>query len=359
MALGSAGWMHGAIVRSIDAIAMAGQPRERTVENGNGGQPMRSFSIKATAAALTVSLVAGATALAEPAKVMIPAGAGGGWDGTGRLTLDVMQKTGIFKDGATITNKGGAAGTIGLADFVKDKGRDNAIMFMGVIMVGGIIANNSPVTLDQVTPLARLTFEWNGLAVPADSPIKTAKDFIEALKKDPGAISVGGGSAGGVDHVVLALIAKSAGVPAAKLNYVAFSGGAEMLTALAGGRLKGAISGVSELAQQAKAGRVRLIAVTSEKPLGEAPGVPTLKAAGIDVALGNWRGVMGAPEMSAAGRKAWIERIDKMCATKEWAEGLAKQGLENACLSGDKFAAFLKEEQARWATTLKEVGLAK
>jgi putative tricarboxylic transport membrane protein len=310
-------------------------------------------------AAIAASVSATAAFAQEPAKVMVPGGAGGGWDGTGRLAFDVMQKAGIYTSGATFTNKAGAAGTLGLADFVKNKGQDNAVMIMGVIMVGGIIANKSPVTLDQVTPLGRLTFEWNALAVPADSPIKTAKDFVEALKKDPGSMAVGGGSAGGVDHVTLALIAKGAGVPVDKLNYVAFSGGAEMLTALGGGRLKAAISGVSEMAQQAKAGRVRIIAVSSDKELAEAKGIPTLKAAGIDLVLGNWRGIMGAPEMSAAGKKAWTDRLDKMCASKEWAEGLAKQGLENACLTGDKFAEFLKAEQTRWAATLKEVGIAK
>jgi putative tricarboxylic transport membrane protein len=229
-------------------------------------------------------------------------------------------------------------------------------MIMGVIMVGGIIANKSPVNLDMTTPLARLTFEWNALAVPVDSPIKTVKDFAEALKKDPGALPVGGGSAGGVDHVTLALIAKASGVPVDKLNYVGFSGGAEMLTALGGGKLKAAISGVSEMAQQAKAGKVRIIAVTSEKG---SDGAPSLKEGGVNVVLGNWRGMMGAPGMSDAGKKAWLARLDKMCASKEWAEGLAKQGLENACLTGDKFAAFLKEEQTRWAATLKDVGIAK
>jgi putative tricarboxylic transport membrane protein len=134
---------------------------------------------------------------AEPAKVMIPAGAGGGWDGTGRLAFDVLNKSGIFTEGASFTNKGGAAGTLGLADFIKNRGQDNAVMVMGVVMVGGIITNKSPVTLDTVTPLARLTYEFNVIAVPADSPIKNMQDFVKALKADPGAMAVAGGSAGG------------------------------------------------------------------------------------------------------------------------------------------------------------------
>jgi putative tricarboxylic transport membrane protein len=314
---------------------------------------MKSRILAAAAALAVVSL----PALAEPAKVMIPANPGGGWDGTGRLTMATLQSSGIFKDGANFTNKGGAAGTLGLADFIRDKGNDNAIMFMGVIMVGGIITNKSPVTLDQVTPLARLTFEYNALAVPADSPIKTAKDFAAALKKDPGKVSVGGGSAGGVDHVMLALIGKEQGVPASKVNFVAFSG-AEVVTTLAAGKLTAAISGISELKPQADAGRIRLIAVSSEKRV---PGVnvPTLKEQGINVVIGNWRGVVGAPGMSAAGRKAWLDRLDKLAKAKEWKDGLAKQGLEDAYLSGDRFTAFLNDEKKRWATSLADLGLAK
>ena len=314
---------------------------------------MRSRILVAAATLAVVTL----PALAEPAKVMIPANPGGGWDGTGRLTMTTLQSSGIFKDGANFTNKGGAAGTLGLADFIRDKGNDNAIMFMGVIMVGGIITNKSPVTLDQVTPLARLTFEYNALAVPADSPIKSAKDFAEALKKDPGKVSVGGGSVGSVDQIMLALIGKEQGVPAAKLNFVAFSG-AEVVTTLAAGKLTAAISGISELKPQADAGRIRLIAVSSEQRV---PGVnaPTLKEQGINVVIGNWRGVVGAPAMSDAGRKAWLDRLTKLAATKEWKEALAKQGLEDAYLGGDKFVAFLNDEKKRWAAVLTELGLVK
>lgn len=305
--------------------------------------------------AIALSL-ASTTAFAEPAKVMIPGGAGGGWDGTGRLAFEVMQKAGIFTEGATITNKGGAAGTLGLADFMRTKGQDSSVMVMGVIMVGGIIANKSPVNLDTVTPLARLTFEWNAIAVPADSPIKNGKDFMEALKKDPGAMSVAGGSAGGVDHATLALLAKIAGVPADKLNYVPFNSGAEVVTSVAGGKVKAAISGISELKPQVDTKRIRFIAVTSDKG---SDGTQSLKEQGIDLAIGNWRGIVGAPEMSAAGRKAWLDRLEKMSKTKEWKDGLEKAGLEDAFLSGDAYGKFLNDEKARWSVVLKDVGIAK
>ncbi|CAM5187718.1 hypothetical protein BTHI11S_00204 [Bosea thiooxidans] len=205
------------------------------------------------AGVLTLALGAGAVS-AEPAKVMIPANPGGGWDGAGRHTMAAFAQSKVFTDGASFTNKGGAAGTIGLAEFVRTaKGDDNALLVTGVIMVGGVITNKTPVSLADTTPLLRLTNEYNAIAVPANSPIKTPQDFVAALKADPGALSVGGGSAGGADHVMLALLAKHAGAPVAKINFVSFSGG-EILAALGGGKIKAAISGASEFRQFAEFG---------------------------------------------------------------------------------------------------------
>ena len=167
-------------------------------------------------ALLALAIVAPLLALAaEPIKMMVPANPGGGWDATGRAVLQALESEGLHKGGAQVINKGGAGGTIGLAEFVSTmKGNDNAMMVMGAIMVGGILTNKSAVTLDQVVPLARLTIEYNAIAVAPNSPFKTLKDFTDALKADPGKVSVGGGSAGGVDHITLALIGQAVGVPA-------------------------------------------------------------------------------------------------------------------------------------------------
>ena len=317
----------------------------------------RMITLLTLAALLSVN-TPGALA-AEPIKLMVPANPGGGWDATGRAVLTAMETEGIHKAGAQVTNKGGAGGTIGLAEFVSTmKGNDSAMMVMGVIMVGGILTNKSPVTLEQVTPLARLTIEYNAIAVAPNSPFKTVKDLADALKADPGKVSVGGGSAGGVDHITLALIGQAVGVPAAKLNYVAFQGGGEMIAAVAGGKLAAAISGASEFKQYVDTGRLRLLAVTSETRL---PGTnaPTLKESGVNVVIGNWRGLVGPPGMTAGGRTTMVGMLDQMAKSKAWQETLKKQGWDDAYLSGEAFGGFLKEENARIGTVLKEVGLVK
>lgn len=311
------------------------------------------------AAGFAVTLAGLAPAFADPAVVMAPGGAGGGYDAMARLPIEAMARDGIFTDGATFTNKGGAGGTIGLADFVgANRGNDNAIMSMGVIMVGGILLNNSPVTLDDVTPLVRLTNDTGVVAVATDSPIKTVDDLVTAMKADMGSVAIGGGSAGGVDHIVMALVAKANGLDPAKLNYIPYDSGADVVTALGGGALAVAVSGVSEFKPMADAGRIRIIAVTSE---GRVEGIeaPSLKESGMDVVVGNWRGIVGAPDMSAEGRAMWLDRFAKMHDGPAWKETLAKQGWEDAYLAGDDFVAFLNDEKTRVGAILKEAGLVK
>lgn len=310
------------------------------------------------AAGVAVSLSALA-AFAEPATVMAPGGPGGGYDATARMPFDAMAADGVFTDGATFTNKGGAGGTIGLAEFAgANKGNDNAVMSMGVIMVGGILMNNSPVTLDDVTPLVRLTNDTGVIAVATDSPIQTVDDLVAKMKEDIGSVAIGGGSAGGVDHIVMALVAKESGLDAAALNYIPYDSGAEVVTALGGGALTVAVSGVSEFKPMADAGRIRIIAVTSE---GRVEGIdaPSLTEAGLPIVVGNWRGIMGAPEMSDEGKAMWLDRYTKMHEGPAWKETLAKQGWEDAFLAGDEFAAFLESEKTRIGDILKEAGLVK
>ena len=315
--------------------------------------------IRTIFAAVAAVSLSGIAALAEPAVVMAPGGAGGGYDAMARLPFEAMAKEGIFADGANFTNKGGAGGTIGLTEFVNaNRGNDNAVMSMGVIMVGGILLNSSAVTLDDVTPLVRLTNDTGVIAVAPDSSIQSIDDLVAAMKADVGAVSISGGSAGGVDHIVMALIAKEIGVDPAKINYIPYDSGAESVTAVGGGAVMLAVSGVSEFKAMAEAGRIKIIAVTSE---GRIDGIdaPSLKEAGLNVVVGNWRGIVGAPDMSDAGKAMWLDRFAKMHDSQAWKDILAAQGWEDAYLAGDDFTAFLAEEKERTTAVLKEVGLIK
>ncbi len=220
------------------------------------------------------------------------------------------------------------------------------------------MASYSPVSHDQTTPIARLTADSLAIVDPANSPIKSAKDLSAALKADPAKVTFAGGSAGGVDHIEVALLAKEAGADPTKINYIPFSGGGEALAAILGGKVTAGISGYGEFEGQVKAGKLRVVAITSPQRL---PGIdaPTLKEEGINLDITNWRSVVAPPGITPEQRKALTEAIDKMAKSKEWAEILKQKGWDDAYISGDAFAAFLKEEQARVKEVLTSVGLVK
>jgi putative tricarboxylic transport membrane protein len=306
--------------------------------------------------ALALSLVAG-LAVAQPSlKMMIPANPGGGWDQTGRNLAAAMQSAKLVS-GVQFDNKGGAAGTIGLAQFVNSaKGDPNALMIGGMVMVGGIILNKSAVNLSQVTPIARLTSEWEVIVVPASSPHKTMADLVKAFKADPGKVSWGGGSAGGTDHILIGLIAKEVGVQPSKINYVPFKGGGEAIAAILGGHVTAGVSGLGEFQEQIKAGKMRALAVSSPKKL---EGIPSLKEQKINVELGNWRGVFAGPGLNKQQTDNLVALVRKATETPAWKETLQKLGWEGWYLGGDAYAKFLKQDEQRITGIMDSLGLKK
>ncbi len=319
----------------------------------------REFSIAAAAALAGAQFglpqIAGAQSLGA-VKMMIPANPGGGWDQTGRALATAMQSAKVVQS-VQFDNKGGAAGTIGLAQFVNSaKGDPNALMMGGMVMVGGIILNKSPVDLSMVTPIARLTSEYLVVVVPASSPHKTMGDLVKAFKADPGKVAWGGGSAGGSDHILVGLIARAVGTDPSKINYVPFKGGGEALAAIVGGHVAAGVSGLGEFGEQIKAGRMRALAVSAPTRIDD---IPTLKEQGIDVVLGNWRGVFGAPGISTVQRDALVAAVKAATDSPVWKDSLAKFGWEPWFLGGDQYKAFLDEDTKRISAIIDSLGLKK
>jgi putative tricarboxylic transport membrane protein len=292
-------------------------------------------------------------------KIMAPAAPGGGWDGTARSMQQVLTASGIAKS-VQVNNVNGAGGTIGLAQFVNGaKGDGSQLMVNGFVMVGAILLNKSPVNLSQITPIARITAEAEVIVVPTDSPIKNAKDLADRVKADPAKVTWAGGSAGGVDHIMAALFAGAVGADATKVNYIPFSGGGEALAAMLGGRVTAGISGYGEFEGQIKAGKLRVIGVSSGSRLPNAPDAPTLKEGGVNLEVLNWRSVMAPAGITPEQRKVLSDAIEKMVKTKEWAEVLKARGWDDAYLGSDAFAAFIKTDTAHVKDVLTSVGLVK
>jgi putative tricarboxylic transport membrane protein len=305
---------------------------------------------------LALSLAASALAAPPSLKMMIPANPGGGWDQTGRNLAAAMQSANLVSS-VQFDNKGGAAGAIGLAQFVNSsKGDPNAVMIGGMVMVGGLILNKSPVSLKQVTPVARLTSEWEVIVVPANSPHKDLASLLKAFKADPGKVSWGGGSAGGTDHILVGLIAKQIGADPKKINYVPFKGGGEAIAAILGGHVTAGVSGIGEFIEHIKSGKMRALAQSGPTKV---EGIPSLKEQKVNVELGNWRGIFGAPGITKAQRDNLVKMVQAATQTPAWKGTLEKLGWTPWFLGGDAYAKFIEEDQKRVAAIIESIGLTK
>ncbi|MGE0441879.1 MAG: tripartite tricarboxylate transporter substrate-binding protein [Gemmatimonadales bacterium] len=297
-------------------------------------------------AQLLMALLPGILAAQVPTRIVAPAAPGGGWDQLAR-TMQRVLETERIATRVTVENAPGAAGTVGLARFISaDRGSGDAVLVTGLVMVGGIVQNHSPVGLGDAVPIARLVGEYEVIAVPAASPHRTLGSLLEAFRADPGSVSWGGGSAGGTDQILVDLVARAVGVDPNRSNYVAFSGGGETKTALLGGQVTVAIGGLGEFADLIELGQVRALAVSAPERI---PGtaIPTLRESGFEIELANWRGVVAPPGIRPAERAALIGAMERMTRSAAWAEELERRGWEPLFLGGDGFARFLAAETER------------
>jgi putative tricarboxylic transport membrane protein len=243
----------------------------------------------------------------------------------------------------------------------KNRGDAHQLMVMGLVMVGGVVTNKSPVKLDQATPIATITAEQEVIVVPPNSKYTSLKQLMDDAKANPASINWGGGSAGGTDQILVGLLAKAAGADPKAMKYVAYSGGGESKTALLSGDLTVGVSGASEFKDLVATGKVRALAVSGSTgvDVGDGKPAPTIKESGYDVELMNWRGIVAPPGISAGEKAAITALVDKLHASEQWKQTLAQQKWEDFYKSGDEAVAFFKSENERITGVLSDIGLAK
>jgi putative tricarboxylic transport membrane protein len=289
-------------------------------------------------------------------SIMAPADPGGGWDSTARAMQQALE-SGVTDKNVEVYNVGGAGGTVGLAEFVETKkGDPHQLMVMGLVMVGAIRTNKSPVDLTSVTPIASLTAEQEAIAVKADSKYETFEQLMEDFKADARSVSWAGGSAGGTDQILVGLLAKAEGVAPSDINYIPHSGGGEALAAILSGAATAGVSGVSEFTEQVEAGEMRILAVSGDEAV-EGVDAPTIKESGVDVVLDNWRGVMAPPDISSEQRDAVVGLVTELHDSEAWTEALETNGWSDFFRTGDEYASFVQSETGRVEGVLKDIGL--
>jgi putative tricarboxylic transport membrane protein len=319
----------------------------------------RDFLALGAAAGASVALPAWAQAkpLFDTLNMFVPAAPGGGWDGTARAIERAAKAAGLVGN-MQFENVGGAGGMVGLPRYVNQrKGQGNSLMVGGSVMVGAGIANKSPVTMRNVTPIARLTEEAGVIAVPTNGKIKTWKDLEAAIKANPKAVSVAGGSAGGTDHILLGMIIKALGRNPREAAYVAFAGGGPANAAILGGQVTAGISGYSEFEEQIKAGRMVALAVSGNRRI---PGVnvPTLTELGVNVTAANWRGVFAAPGISQAQRDKLIDFMTKVSTSDAWKKELETRKWTDVFMTERPFEREIEANIKATEVIMKDLGLA-
>lgn len=298
---------------------------------------------------------------AKPLEIVAPANPGGGFDALARAIDRALNTEKLYPQPTAVANKPGAGGAVGFA-YMQAKAKDSyeLIVYSPPLIIGNL-NGTFPGKYTELTPLAKLITDYQVFLVKADSPYKTFKDLMDAVKKDPGAVKFAGGSAAGnMDHLAFCKVAKAYGVDPAKLVYVAFAGGGEAMTTLLGGNVAFVSTGVGEALGQLQAGTVRALAVTSgERRAGVLANVPTVKEAGIDVTYEVWRGVFGASGMTDEAKAYWAKTLKAMSGTKTWKDSLEKLQWVDAYADSAAFAKFLADEYASYAILMKDLGLSK
>ncbi|WP_353509590.1 tripartite tricarboxylate transporter substrate binding protein [Intrasporangium sp.] len=290
-------------------------------------------------------------------QLMVPNAPGGGYDTTARTVAQVTEAEGITGT-VQVFNLPGAGGTVGLQRIVNEKGNGKLAMQMGLGVVGAAYTQKSQATLNDTTPIAKLIEEAGAIVVSKDSPYKDITSLIDAWKKDPSKVNVGGGSSpGGPDHLLPMQLAKAVGIEPTKVSFISYDGGGELLPAIIGNKIAFGASGFGEFLDQVKAGEVKVLAVTSDKRIDALPDVPTLKESGVDFTFTNWRGIVAPPEISDADKAVWIDALTKMHGSDAWKAEMEKRGWTDAFVTGEEFGTFLKEQDTAVADILKNLGL--
>jgi putative tricarboxylic transport membrane protein len=320
-----------------------------TACGGGASPPVPTASGAATAAAKYPT---------KAIDIMAPAATGGGFDTTARLVQRALTEEKLVTTNVTVSNVPGAGGTVGMAQLLKNKGDSHGLIVVGRVTVGSQITGKTEAKVSQLTPIARLMGESEVIVAPKNSPYTSIKDVIDALKKDVKAVKFAGGSAGGADHELAALLVKAAGGDVKTLSYVPFAGGGEAAAAIIGGQVQVGISGFGEFKGHIESGNMKALAVSADQPLQAAKSIPTLKSQGLDITLVNWRLLAAPPDIAVSDLAALKELAKKIHDSKTWQDFATKNDWFDNFTTTD-LAAFISAEERSLTSTLTDLGLVK
>jgi putative tricarboxylic transport membrane protein len=292
----------------------------------------------------------------KPVEVVVHTGPGGGSDIFARAITEMLQKEKLVSQRLQVVNKSGGGSAVAMSYLAEKKGDNHVIgFFTGVWVTNPLTRKEATVMVKDLTPVVRLVLEPAVVAVKADSPYKSMKDFVEAAKKNPGQLKQSGGSVTGRDNLVRLVIEKATG---AKWVFVSFPGGGERIANLLGGHVQMMVMEPQEAGEHIKAGNLRVIAALTEKRLPSFPDVSTIKEQGIDVPIiPQARGVVAPPAVGADVVKYWDGVFGRFVKTSPWKKYLSDNQFEDGYLVGNNLNKFFDDLTVQMREILKEAGV--
>ncbi|MFC1236534.1 Bug family tripartite tricarboxylate transporter substrate binding protein [Vibrio sp. F74] len=291
-------------------------------------------------------------------SMVAPSGAGGGWDLTIRTVAKTLKDTGLVESNMPVTNRPGGGGAVNLAYMQTKKSSDKLISVYSPPILLTNLTGASKYSYQDTTPLARLITDYGAFVVSKNSKYTSINEIMEALKKDPKSVKIGGtSSAGSMDHIQFLIIAKAAGVPnLSQIDYISFQDGGAVAQVL-GGHVDLISTGLGDVTSLVKSGDLRALAHTADKRIGEGlvAEIPTVKEQGIDATFENWRGLFGPKDMPEYAVTFWNKTLKDMVATPEWAEARARNGWDDAYQNGEEFTKFLATTNEQYKAILAEI----
>jgi len=325
-------------------------------------QVVRTLARAAAALALCGAAAAGAQTAWKPEKnieIVVGLTPGSSQDRTARFLQNLWQTKGFVGVPVTVNNRVGGAGNIAWAYTATHAGDAQWFQISSPTILTGHILGSANFTYTDYTPLALLGNQYIGVAVRAESPLKSVREIVERLRADPAALSLATNTQGSYLHIVCAQIARASGMDPRKLKLAIFQGG-ELMTAALGGHVDAIATVTSNLMPHLQSGKLRLIGISSAKRLGGilAP-VPTLKEQGVDLVIANWQGAIGPPKLTSAQIAWWDGVFARTVKTEEWRADQAQNLWESDYLNAAEFSRFLKTDYDQARAIFVELGLAK
>ena len=289
-------------------------------------------------------------------KFLIPGGAGGGWDGTARGTGEALTKSGIVGN-ATYENMSGGGGGKAIAHIIETKDQDTLMVNSTPIVIRSL-TKVFPQSFRDLTPIAGTIGDYGAIVVGKDSKITDLNGLVEVYKANPTTVAIGGGSvAGGMDHLIAALVMKNAGADATKVKYIPYDAGGKAMAGLLSGEIKALATGFGEAIELARQGEVKILCVTSQARVAAMDSVPTCDEAGSKgTSFVNWRGFFAAPGLPADKKAAYIAALEKMYATPEWATVRDRNGWVDIFNADADFVKFLEGQEEQIGGLMRELG---